>query len=216
MAVYGTGNIFQRGRIWYYSYFDGVTTQMVSSKSERKSEAIKLRERILKQKMAGMLADREIRKITCGELLDDVLRHVEENGKASTAKIWKLVVEANLRDFFGKLKAANITTEKLREYRDLRKAAGRSESTCNRELSILRTGFNLGRKCTPPKVDRLPYFPLVSETGKARQGFLTDEQYTKLRDALPDDLKPLFVTAAFAWASCSLGSGIRSIGNRAS
>jgi len=26
----------------------------------------------------------------------------------------------------------------------------------------------------------------------ARQGFLTDEQYGKLRDALPDHLKPLF------------------------
>jgi len=197
MAVYGTGNIFRRGRIWYYSYFDGVTTRMVSSKSERKGEAIKLRERILKQKMAGMLPDREIRKITCGELLDDVLRHVEENGKPSTAKIWKLVVEANLKPFFGKLKASGISTDKLREYRDKRKADEVSDATCNRELSILRTAFNLGRKCTPPKVDRLPYFPLVSEAGNARQGFLTDEQYAKLRDALPDDLKPLFVTAYF-------------------
>lgn len=30
-----------------------------------------------------------------------------------------------------------------------------------------------------------------------RQGFLTDEQYLKLRDALPDGLKPLSVTAYF-------------------
>ena len=30
-----------------------------------------------------------------------------------------------------------------------------------------------------------------------RQGFLTDEQYEKLRDALPDYLRPLFVTGYF-------------------
>ena len=29
----------------------------------------------------------------------------------------------------------------------------------------------------------------------ARQGFLTDQQYAKLLEALPDFLKPLFVTA---------------------
>jgi integrase len=197
MAVYGTGNIFKRGRIWYYSYFDGVTTRMVSSKSESRSKAVKLREQILKQKMTGTLPGREAMKVTCGELLDDVLRHVEEQGKPSTAKIWKLVIDANLRPFFGHLKATRISTDKLREYRDKRKGEGRADATCNRELSILRTAFNLGRKCTPPKVDRLPYFPLVSEAGSARQGFLTDEQYTKLRDALPDDLKPLFVTAYF-------------------
>ena len=37
---------------------------------------------------------------------------------------------------------------------------------------------------------------MVAETN-VRQGFLTDEQYTGLRDALPDYLRPLFVTAYF-------------------
>ena len=39
-----------------------------------------------------------------------------------------------------------------------------------------------------------PYFPMVREEN-TRQGFLTDEQYAKLRDVLPDDLKPLFARA---------------------
>jgi integrase len=54
--------------------------------------------------------------------------------------------------------------------------------------------MNLGRRCTPPKVDSIPYFPMVKEEN-ARQGFLTDQQYAKLRDELPDYLKPLFITA---------------------
>ncbi len=160
-------------------------------------DAKKLRDQILGKKARGEVVNVVADKITCGKLLDDVLRHVEENGKASTARIWQLVIEANLRPFFGHLKAATLSTDRMRDYRDKRTAEGRSEATCNRELSLLRTAFNLGRKSTPPKVDRMPYFPLVSEAGNARQGFLTDEQYTKLRDALPDYLKPLYVTAYF-------------------
>jgi integrase len=175
---------------------DGVQQQK-SSKSSNIQDAKKLRDQILGKKARGEMGQFAAEKVTCGELLDEVLRHVKENGKASTAKIWQMVVKASLMPFFGKLKATRVSTERMREYRDKRKAAGRSDATVNRELSILRTDFNLGRKCTPPKVDRLPYFPIVSETGNARQGFLTDEQYAKLRDALPDDLKPLFVTAYF-------------------
>jgi integrase len=84
----------------------------------------------------------------------------------------------------------------LKDYRRKRRSEKRSESTCNRELSILRTALNLGRKCTPPKVTSIPYFPMVAETN-VRQGFLTDAQYEMLRDSLPDDLKPLFITSYF-------------------
>jgi integrase len=194
---HGTGTLHKRGNVWYVSYWiDGKQYQKSSGSSDIK-DAKKLRDQILGKKARGEVGNVVADKITCGQLLDDVLRHVAENGKASTAKVWKLVIDANLRPFFGHLKAATLSTDRMREYRDQRQAEGRAGSTCNRELSILRTAFNLGRKCTPPKVDRLPFFPLVSEAGNARQGFLTDEQYGKLRDALPDDLKPLFITAYF-------------------
>ena len=59
---------------------------------------------------------------------------------------------------------------------------------------------------------------MVAETN-VRQGFLTDEQYAKLRDALPEYLRPLFVTVCFAgvrlgellsieWRQSGLGAGV--------
>ncbi|HUQ95471.1 MAG TPA: hypothetical protein VM120_27575 [Bryobacteraceae bacterium] len=39
-------------------------------------------------------------KITCSELLDDLLEHAKANIKASTTKIWNWCVEANIRPFF--------------------------------------------------------------------------------------------------------------------
>jgi integrase len=193
---HGTGTIRKRGEIWYVSYWiDGKQYQKSSHSSDIR-DAKKLRDQILGRKARGEIGNVVAEKITCGQLLDDLLEYADANIKASTAKVWRLVIEANIRDFFGHLKAAKLTTEILKDYRRKRIREGRTDSTCNRELSILRTALHLGRKCTPPKVTTIPYFPMVREV-TARQGFLTDDQYSKLRDALPDDIKPLFVTAYF-------------------
>ena len=64
----------------------------------------------------------------------------------------------------------------------------------------------------------IPYFPMVAETSP-RQGFLTDDQYEKMRDALPDYLKPLFVTGYFTGvrlANFWQSSGVRLTGSRVS
>jgi integrase len=193
---YGSGTILRRGEIWYVSFWiDGRQIQK-SSGSSKGQDAVRLRDQLLGKKARGEMGPAAADKVTCGELLDDLLEHAKHNIKLSTERIWRLVVEANLRPFFGDRKAINLTTEILKEYRRKRLAQGRSESTCNRELSMLRTALNLGRRCTPPKVVTIPYFPMVAET-QVRQGFLTDEQYKRLRDALPEYLRPLFVTAYF-------------------
>jgi len=195
-SKYGTGTLRKRGDIWHVVYWVDGKQRQVSSKSSDIREARKLRDRLLGQKARGELTSSEADKVTCGELLDDLLEYADANIKPSTAKIWRLVIEANIRPFFGNVRAARLTTEKLKQYRTTRKEAKRSDSTANRELSILRTAFHLGRKCTPPKVNQVPHFPMVTEAN-VRQGFLTDEQYANLRDALPDYLKPLFVVAYF-------------------
>jgi integrase len=128
-------------------------------------------------------------KMLVGELLDDVLK---SDIKDSTRYIWQRVVEKNIRPFFGKLRAARLSTDQMDKYREKRKAEGRSDATVNRELSILRTAFHNARKRTPPKVNAVPYFPMVQET-TIRKGFLSDEQYNALLAELPNELKALFV-----------------------
>jgi integrase len=192
---YGNGSLFKRGSVYYFQYFEDGKQRQVSTRCDRLDKAKKFRDQLLGKKLRGDL-NHEASKVTCDELLDDLINHSQTAVKDTTARIWKWCIEANVRPFFGHLKAATLTTEHLREYRSRRTTEGRSDVTVNRELSILRIALNLGRKSTPPKVDRVPWFPMVKEDN-ARQGFLTDDQYAKLRDALPDDLRPLFVTAYF-------------------
>ncbi len=189
--TYGTGSIFLRGDIWWVQV--SVDNQRISesSKSTKKSDALKLRDKLLAKKHRGEITGGTPDKVLIGELLDDVLKSdIEE----STRYIWKLVVEKNLRPSFGKVRAARLSTDLMDKYRDKRTGEGCNDATVNRELSIMRTAFHNARKRTPPKVNVVPYFPMVKET-TVRKGFLTDAQYSTLRDELPKELKSLFVCA---------------------
>lgn len=186
----GSGTIYQRGDIWWVKIRVDGRPVYESSKSTKKSDAIKLRDKMLARKSRGELSGGSADRVLITELLDDVLK---SDIKPSTKYVWEKVIEKSIRPFFGKLKAQRLTTDHMDKYREKRKGEGRSDATANRELSILRTAFHNARKRTPPKVLVVPYFPIVAETN-IRKGFLSDEQYDSLRDQLPDELKALFVT----------------------
>src|ERR1039458_7653222 len=193
----GSGTLYLRGDIWWVKIRVDGRPIYESSKSTKKSEAIKLRDKLLAKKHRGEISGGAPDRVLINELLDDVLK---SDIKESTRKIWRLVVEKSIRPFFGKLKATRLTTDKMDQYRKKRKDGGVMDATVNRELSILRTAFHNGRKRTPAKVNIVPYFPMVKET-TVRQGFLSDEKYERLRDELPHELKALFV--------CDYNTGIR-------
>jgi hypothetical protein len=83
---------FLRGDIWWVQV--SVDNQRISesSKSTKKSDALKLRDKLLAKTHRGEITGGTPDKVLIGELLDDVLKSdIEE----STRYIWKLVVEKN-------------------------------------------------------------------------------------------------------------------------
>ena len=168
-SSYGAGTIFKRGKIWFVSLWANGRQIQRSSKSAKREDAVRLRDQLLGRKARGELGISVAHKVTCGELIDDLWEHAVTNYKPSTLEAMKLVLEANVRPFFGRAAAAALTTDKLKEYRRKRLAEGRAEATCNRELSLLRMALYHGRKSTPPKVITVPYFPMVREEN-VRQG----------------------------------------------
>jgi integrase len=187
----GSGTIYKRGEIWWVKIRVDGRPVYESSKSTKKADAIRLRDKLLAKRHRGEITGGAPDRVLVSELLDDLLK---SDIKPSTKYVWEKVIEKNVRPFFGKLKAQRLSTDQMDTYREKRKAEGRSDSTANRELSILRTAFHNARKRTPPKVNQVPYFPMIQET-TVRKGFLTDEQYATLLRELPAELKALFVTA---------------------
>lgn len=88
-----------------------------------------------------------------------------------------------------------ITSPKIETYVESRLKEGAANATINRELSALKRMLNIGARQTPPKVDRVPYIPLLKENN-VRKGFFEHAEFVALRDTLPPYLKG-FVTFAY-------------------
>jgi integrase len=106
------------------------------------------------------------------------------------------IVRSHLRPYFGRMRATAFTTPDVQEYMEDRRDAGAANATINRECALLRRAFNLGRPQTPPKVRFVPYIPRLKEDN-VRKGFLEHSQFVDLRQALPDEIKPVLTFAYY-------------------
>jgi integrase len=113
---------------------------------------------------------------------------------------------------------ANVSRPMRTENETIRAKKGASNATINRELSALKRMLNMAAQQTPPKVDHVPYIPMLKENN-TRKGFFEHGEYLALRNALPDYMKG-FATFAYktgwrvseishlTWSQVDLGQGI--------
>jgi integrase len=180
--------IFERVKgsgIWSICYFDargrrhreviGSKQDAIDAYADRKADIRK-----------GRQFAANVRAVRVSALIDDLLRKYRLNSKSRWGHnvehfCWKL----HLRPFFGRVRAAEVTTDLLNQYVDERRAENNrrgqppSSATINRELAVLRSALNLGRKSSPPRVFQVPPFPMLKEQN-VRRGFVRDEHYDRL------------------------------------
>ena len=121
------------------------------------------------------------------------MREYRVNQRKSLVRAQRSVRQLN--KYFEGFKIPQITTPKIQDYIETRQNEGAANATINRELSALKCMLNMGARQTPPKVDRVPYIPMLKENN-TRKGFFEHGDYLALRDALPDYLQG-FVAFAY-------------------
>lgn len=126
------------------------------------------------------------------ELLDDLLTDYRINGRDYDWAERK--IRLHVRPFFGSTQVRKLTTSNVQEFIAGRQRENAANATINRELALLKRALNLGRKHTPPKISRLPHIPMLEENN-VRKGFFEHEEYLRMKQALPEDLRPLLVFA---------------------
>ncbi len=188
------GMIYKRGQTYWIKYYRDGKSFRESSKSKLESEAktlLKKREGETAQgKIPGIYFDR----IRFNELAEDLLVDYQVNGK-KTYNMAELRIRLHLRPFFGNIRVTEINTPRIKAYTKYRLDEGAANATINRDLTILKRMLNLGARCTPPKVDRVPHIPMLAENN-ARKGFFERDEYQTLRNTLPAYVRD-FVTFAY-------------------
>jgi integrase len=140
-------------------------------------------------KLPGIYFDR----VKFDELSEDFLRDYRINQRKSLVRAERSA--GHLKRYFEGYRVPDITSPKIENYIETRLEEGAANATINRELSALKRMLNIGARQTPPKVDRVPYIPMLKENN-TRKGFFEHAEFLTLRDKLPDYLKG-FVTFAY-------------------
>lgn len=187
------GSIYKRGNVFWIKYYRHGKPFRESTKSSKEADAKRLLKKregeISEGKLPGIYFDR----VTFLELSEDFLRDYRINNKKTLAKAERSV--NHLKRTFEHYRATEITTPAINAYVESRIEEDASNATINRELSALKRMFNIGASQYPPKVDRVPYIPMLKENN-VRKGFFEHAEFLALRDALPDYLKG-FVTFGY-------------------
>jgi integrase len=187
------GMLYQRGNVWWVKYYRHGKCFRESSKSTKKMVAQKLLIRregeILQGNIPGILFD----KIKFDELAEDLLRDYRINEKKSLDRASASF--NRLKSYFEGMPVSMITTHNINLYIEQRLNQGVMNATINRELSALKRMLNLGARQTPPKVNRVPYIPMLKENN-TRKGFFEHHEFLMLRKALPAHVKG-FVTFGY-------------------
>ena len=187
------GMIYKRGKTCWIKYYRNGKPYYESSSSHKEADAkrlLKKREGEISQgKLPGIYFDR----VRFDEMAEDFLTDYRVNQKKSLVRAERSV--GHLKEYFEGFRVTQITTPKIQAYIEHRLGERAANSTINRELAALKRMLNLGAIQTPPKVDRVPFIPMLKENN-TRKGFFEHGDYLALRDALPEHLKG-FVTFAY-------------------
>jgi integrase len=223
------GCIYKRGRIYWIKYYRNGKPYCESSKSKKEADARRLLKKREGEIAVGKLPGIYFDKVRLDELAQDFLSDYRINQKKSFKRAERSV--NHLKEMFEGLRVVDITTPLINRYIEKRLSwtcrqckeiiepqdncphcgseqimRGAAPATINRELAALKRMFNLGAQQTPPKVDRVPYIPMLKEDN-VRKGFFEHDDFLALRDALPSYLKG-FVTFAYktGWRASEIQS----------
>lgn len=123
-------------------------------------------------------------RVTVGELLDALERDYESR-QIKGLRVAKAQTQ-HLREAFSRSRALSLTTDAVRRYIEVRRSAGKSNATINRETEHLAAAFRLALR--ERRLAALPWIPRLSEKGNARQGFFEKDELEAILPHLPAPL----------------------------
>lgn len=173
----GDGWLLNRRGVWYACTWQNGRPVRESLKTRDRDEAqVKLLQLRRKRELGQYVAPKA-RRLTVGQLLDDLLLDMEVRAIAALPKI-RSTMKA-LRAEFGRRPAVALDTASVQRAQKAWLAAGKAPATINRRCELLRQAYRRAARHQPPKVAQVPYIPLLPARN-ARQGFVAPGDFERL------------------------------------
>jgi integrase len=192
---HGSGSIYRRGKVWWFSYYSNNEHVCESSHSSDKGEAKRLLQLRIGQIAEGRYIGPRADKVRFEELAEDMLNDYRINNKKSINDATRSV--SALARFFGGRRVQSITPTEISAYVAQRQADGLGNGSINRELAALKRMYNLALQSG--KIIRKPHIEMLQEDN-VREGFFESDQFQAIHAMLPEYLKgPMAFAYLTAW-----------------
>ena len=184
---YGLGRVYKRGKTWWIAYHHHGKKVRESSRSHRKTDAIKRLRKRLEEISSGKFVGNNADKVTFDDLVTLLEQDYRLNGRKSLSTA--LAAVDHLHGTFGNDHAVDINSDRVHAYFHKRLAEGARPATIAKEKSALHRMFRLAIK--RGKLRHMPEFPEI-EIDNARQEFIEEADFTALMLELPEYLRSMF------------------------
>lgn len=189
------GFVKKRGDTWYAYWRDQSGRQKAKSIGTRKKDAEAYLVRV--QKEVNENTFQEIRKISFPEYAEKWFEdYASIQVKPSTLHNQKYLIHGSFIPFFGEVQLASITASDIQNYVSSRMKEGRSPSTVQKGLTLLKTMFKWAVEWNYLKTNPAANVKAPRKE-RVEMDFLTPEEIRVFLDALDEKWKPLFYTAIF-------------------
>lgn len=187
MNARGLGRAYERkGGTWWVQYYFRGKLMRESSRSKKRSKAVKLLQRRHAEIGNGRLVGPDVERTTFEDLAAMLVRDYEVNGRRSLDRTQRSL--AHLREFFERSRALEITPDRVNAYIASRLEQKAAAGTIRNELAAFKRAFTLGVQAG--KVSHRPHFPSI-EVHNTRTGFFEEHELQAVLAELREHIRPL-------------------------
>jgi integrase len=185
----GSGRVFLRGSTWWVSYYLRGREHRESARTSDEQKAEKFLKHRLREVAADLLGARPFvspkqQRLTVSDLLNGLERDLRLRGKLDTKSNSNF---EPLHDYFGDMRAVDLTTEVIGKYIENMLAQSYARATVNRYTQRIGQAFRLAMR--HKQLNEAPFIPRLSEIGNERTGFFEPEDFQAVVEHLPDYLQ---------------------------